>query len=79
LANLVRLGFVPLPLQVDSLFNVSSPENVMAASCALIKTQVQQKCTQIREINIRIRAAFKDTPKELIVCAHPIILSSAGR
>jgi len=63
LADLIGLGLVPLPLEVDSLLDIGSPENMVAASRALLKAQVQQECSQICEIDIGVRAAFKDTPK----------------
>jgi len=47
LADLIGLGFAPLPLEVDSLLDIGPPENVVAAPRALNKARVQQKCAQI--------------------------------
>ena len=60
----------PLPLKVNPLFHSWPPKQVVAASGALLKTQVKQQSSQVREFDTGIRAALQYPTKQLLVTPH---------
>jgi hypothetical protein len=66
LLDLIGLGLAPLGLQVEDFLDPISPEDVVTASNALAKAQVQQKPAQPRKRNVCVGRAAKNLPKNLV-------------
>jgi hypothetical protein len=62
---LIHLGLAPLTLQIDQLPDAVPPENVVAASGALLKPQPLQEVAQFVEIDVRIRLVLGEFEVEV--------------
>jgi hypothetical protein len=65
-----------LTLQVDALFDVRAPKDVMAASCARLESKGDQQATKILERDRGIGIAPEDALQQSLVLRHAIILAT---
>jgi len=54
LSNLVGLGLVPFPLQVDELLNPRHDEHMVAAANTFLKAQGREELTKVIEANVGV-------------------------
>jgi hypothetical protein len=65
-----------LALQVDAVFDVRTPENMMAPSGACLETKGDQQAAKILERDGGISVAPEDTLQQSLVLRHAMILAS---
>ncbi|HSS47954.1 MAG TPA: hypothetical protein VLX28_03310 [Thermoanaerobaculia bacterium] len=52
--NLIRLGLVPFPLQVDEILDARLCEDMVATPTTLLKAQVGEKLSEVIEADVGI-------------------------
>jgi hypothetical protein len=70
LPDLVRLGFVPVPLEIDHILDVGSSEQVMTATNALLEAQPKKQVPQRQEGNVGVRIPTEYPLQQVVGSRH---------
>jgi hypothetical protein len=64
------LRLVAFTLKVDFVFDILSPEDVMASANTFLEVRLEQQPTEIIVSDIGIRRASQHLPEKLLISAH---------
>jgi hypothetical protein len=78
LADLIRLGLVPVSLHVNPLLNASFSKDVVASSNSFLKSKLFQQLTQLIKPDICIGRAAEYSLQQVLVFAHVHPFQSAA-
>jgi len=75
---LIGLRLVAFTLKVDLVFDILSPENVMASADAFLEVQLEQQSAEIIETDVGIRCASQHLQEKLLIAAHTQTFADQG-
>lgn len=71
LSNLIDLGFITLPLEIDLLKYARFAKHMMAAANPFFEAKPDEESAQILKRNVRVGGSAQNLKEKLSVLTHP--------